>query len=96
MLPSFNRLIDNGSHYTRKPPQSLRGLIPVNQPPVKKKDKALKYYAEAVKNYFVMNGISNGRIVVVGNGSSNPVVDNDTDEHRAMNRRTDVSFKIIE
>lgn len=52
--------------------------------------------AEAVKNYFVMNGISNGRIVVVGNGSSNPVVDNDTDEHRAMNRRTDVSFKIIE
>ena len=52
--------------------------------------------AEAVKNYFVMNGISNGRIVVVGNGSSNPVVNNDTDEHRAMNRRTDVSFKIIE
>lgn len=33
-----------------------------------------------------MNGISNGRIVVVGNGSSNPVVDNDTDEHRAMNK----------
>ena len=52
--------------------------------------------AEAVKNYFVMNGISNGRIVVVGNGSSNPVVDNDTEEHRALNRRTDVSFKIIE
>lgn len=36
------------------------------------------------------------RIVTVGNGSSNPVVDNDTEEHRAMNRRTDVSFKIIE
>ena len=52
--------------------------------------------AETVKNYFVMNGISADRIVVVGNGSSNPVVDNDTDEHRAMNRRTDVSFKIIE
>ena len=52
--------------------------------------------AEAVKNYFIMNGISADRIVTVGNGSSNPVVDNDTEEHRAMNRRTDVSFKIIE
>ena len=40
MLPSFNRLIDNGSHYTRKPPQSMRGRIPVNQPPVKKKDQS--------------------------------------------------------
>ena len=43
-----------------------------------------------------MNSISADRIVIVGNGSSNPVVDNDTEEHRAMNRRTDVSFKIIE
>lgn len=52
--------------------------------------------AETVKNYFIMNGISADRIVVIGNGSSNPVVDNDTEENRAMNRRTDVSFKIIE
>ena len=52
--------------------------------------------AEAVKNYFIMNGIQADRIVVVGNGSSNPIVENDTEEHRAMNRRTDVSFKIIE
>lgn len=52
--------------------------------------------AEAVKNYFIMNGISADRIVTVGNGSGNPIVENDTDEHKAMNRRTDVSFKIIE
>lgn len=52
--------------------------------------------ADAVKNYFIMNDISADRIVVVGNGSSNPIVENDTEEHRAMNRRTDVSFKIIE
>ena len=52
--------------------------------------------AEAVKNYFIMNGITADRIVTIGNGSSNPVVENDTEEHRAMNRRTDVSFKIIE
>lgn len=58
--------------------------------------KLSKQRAEAVKNYFIMNGISADRIVTVGNGSSNPIVPNDTDEHRAMNRRTDVSFKIIE
>lgn len=52
--------------------------------------------AEAVKNYFIMNGVSADRIVVVGNGSSVPIVENDTEEHRAMNRRTDVSFKCIE
>lgn len=52
--------------------------------------------AETVKQYFVLNGISADRIITVGNGSSNPVVENDTEEHKAMNRRTDVSFKCIE
>ena len=52
--------------------------------------------ANAVKKYFVMNGIPADRIITVGNGSSNPIVKNDTEEHKAMNRRTDVSFKIIE
>lgn len=52
--------------------------------------------AETVKKYFVMQGIDVNRIITVGNGSSNPMYPNDTDEHRALNRRTDVSFKIIE
>ena len=52
--------------------------------------------AETVKQYFILNGISADRIITVGNGSSNPVVENDTEEHRAMNRRTDVSFKCVE
>lgn len=65
--------------------------------PDDKYNKSLSYdRANAVANYFIMNGIKAERIHVIGNGSSNPVVDNDTDEHRAMNRRTDVSFKIIE
>lgn len=55
-----------------------------------------KQRAETVKQYFIANGISADRIIVVGNGSSNPIVENDTEEHRAMNRRTDVSFKCIE
>ena len=52
--------------------------------------------AEAVKKYFVMNGIDANRIVNIGNGSTNPVAPNDTEENKALNRRTDVSFKIIE
>lgn len=52
--------------------------------------------AETVKKYFTMAGIDANRIVVVGNGSSKPIVENDTEEHKAMNRRTDVSFKCIE
>lgn len=55
-----------------------------------------KQRAETVKQYFIANGISADRIIVVGNGSSNPIVENDTEEHKAMNRRTDVYFKIIE
>lgn len=55
-----------------------------------------KQRAETVKQYFIANGISADRIIVVGNGSSNPIVENDTEEHREMNRRTDVSFKCIE
>ena len=43
-----------------------------------------------------MNGIDANRIITVGNGSSNPVAPNDTEENKALNRRTDVSFKIIE
>lgn len=69
---------------------------PVSDPTDEYNIKLSAQRAEAVKQYFVMNGISPDRIVTVGNGSSNPVVDNDTEEHRAMNRRTDVSFKIIE
>ena len=58
--------------------------------------KLSKSRADTVKQYFVMNGIDANRIVTVGNGSSNPLYDNDTEEHRALNRRTDISFKIIE
>lgn len=65
--------------------------------PTDEYNKSLSFdRANAVANYFIMNGIDAKRIHVVGNGSSNPIVENDTDEHKAMNRRTDVYFKIIE
>lgn len=69
---------------------------PISDPLDEYNKKLSAQRAEAVKNYFIMNGISADRIVTVGNGSSNPVVENDTEEHKAMNRRTDVSFKVIE
>lgn len=55
-----------------------------------------KQRAETVKQYFVMNGIDADRIIVVGNGGIKPIAPNDTEENMQKNRRTDVSFKIIE
>lgn len=45
-----------------------------------------------VKNYLVKNGIHGSRITGKGYGASQPLVKNDTEEHRRMNRR--VEFKI--
>ncbi|MDL5050890.1 OmpA family protein [Oscillatoria amoena NRMC-F 0135] len=45
-----------------------------------------------VKSYLVKNGIHGSRITGKGYGASQPLVKNDTEEHRRMNRR--VEFKI--
>lgn len=55
-----------------------------------------KQRAETVKNYFVVNGINPDRIIVVGNGPDFPIGDPSTEDGARANRRTDVSFKIIE
>ncbi len=55
-----------------------------------------KNRAETVKQYFVLNGISADRIVTVGNGGTKPVAPNDSETNMQKNRRTDISFKIIE
>lgn len=69
---------------------------PTSDPEDKANKLLSQQRAETVKQYFILNGIPAERIIAVGNGSSNPVVANDTEEHKAMNRRTDVSFKCIE
>ncbi len=46
--------------------------------------------ATAVKDYMVSEGIDRGIIDASGEGESNPVADNSTDEGRALNRRVDV------
>ena len=46
--------------------------------------------AVAVMNYLIEKGISSDRLMAKGYGESAPVSDNDTDEGRAKNRRTEV------
>ena len=51
--------------------------------------------AQAVVDYLVKNGISNGRLVAKGYGKSRPIVSNDDEiDGRELNRR--VQFKIEE
>ncbi len=52
--------------------------------------------AETVKQYFIVNGINADRIISVGNGGTKPVAPNDTEENMQKNRRTDISFKLVE
>ena len=49
--------------------------------------------AKSCVEYIISKGISPSRIISKGYGESKPVVDNDTDENRQLNRR--VEFKIL-
>ncbi len=46
--------------------------------------------AESVRNALIANGIDGARLTAKGYGASRPVAPNDTDEHRALNRRTEM------
>jgi OOP family OmpA-OmpF porin len=49
--------------------------------------------AQSVVDALVAAGIDKGRLTAVGNGSSNPLVANDTPAHMALNRR--VEFHVL-
>ena len=49
---------------------------------------------EATLEFLVKRGIARSRLTSVGYGKRQPLVPNDSDEHRAMNRR--VEFKVTE
>lgn len=51
--------------------------------------------AQSVADYFIEKGISAERIIVTGNGDKKPIADIATDEGRALNRRTDIYFKVV-
>lgn len=46
--------------------------------------------AEVVRQALVDNGIAPERLSTKGYGSSRPLIENDTEEHRALNRRTEM------
>ena len=46
--------------------------------------------AEVVRKALVNNGINENRLTARGYGSTKPLVPNDSEEHRAMNRRTEM------
>jgi OmpA-OmpF porin, OOP family len=50
--------------------------------------------ADAIREYLIKKGISEGRVLAKGYGEKSPVAGNDTDAGRAKNRRTEV--KVIE
>lgn len=61
-----------------------RGAEPVNKTLSQKR-------ADAVRAYLVKNfNIETKRFVTVGKGSGNPVASNETEDGRALNRRTDI------
>lgn len=48
--------------------------------------------AESVKNYLVKKGIAAIRIKTAGKGDAEPIADNNTEEGRQQNRRTEIKF----
>ena len=48
--------------------------------------------AEAVADYLVQKGIARERITVISHGETRPVVPNDSDDNRALNRRVVLIF----
>jgi len=52
--------------------------------------------ARAVARYLQLRGVDSNRFIIVGNGIDRQIASNDTEEGRMMNRRTDVSFMIVE
>ncbi len=51
--------------------------------------------AKAVMQYLKYQGVDPTRMVVIGNGDSNPIASNDTADGKAANRRTDMFFKVV-
>ena len=46
--------------------------------------------AEVVRQALIAKGIDGARLTAKGYGATNPIHPNDTEEHRALNRRTEL------
>ena len=65
------------------------GSAAINQPLSERR-------AGHVRDFLVSNGVPSSRLTAVGYGSSNPVVANDTDANRALNRRVQLEISPTE
>ncbi|MBE5821982.1 MAG: transporter substrate-binding domain-containing protein [Clostridiales bacterium] len=54
-----------------------------------------KKRANSVARYLQSQGVDSSRLIIVGNGDTKPKGDNNTEEGKAINRRTDVFFKVV-
>jgi outer membrane protein OmpA-like peptidoglycan-associated protein len=54
-----------------------------------------RHRAQSVINYFVLQGISQSRLVAVGRGESEPRASNDTAAGRQLNRRVEIYVKPV-
>lgn len=54
-----------------------------------------KKRANSVARYLQSQGIDSSRLIIVGNGDTKPKGDNNTEEGKVLNRRTDVFFKVV-
>ena len=54
-----------------------------------------KKRANSIAKYLQAQGVDATRFIIVGNGDSNPIGDNNTEEGKAANRRTDIFFKVV-
>ncbi len=54
-----------------------------------------KKRANSVAKYLQSQGVDSSRFIIVGNGDTKPIGDNNTEAGKALNRRTDVYFKVV-
>ena len=54
-----------------------------------------RHRAQSVVNYFVLQGISQSRLVTVGRGESEPRATNETEAGRQLNRRVEIYVKPV-
>ncbi|MDE3271006.1 OmpA family protein [Pseudoalteromonas sp. G4] len=92
--PNFNDFVD---HIKTYPTTSItinaytdsKGSVEYNQWLSKRR-------AEAIKTNLIKNGISESRISIAFFGEANPVIDNNTEEHRQLNRRAVITASEVE
>ncbi|MGI8755784.1 MAG: OmpA family protein [Acidimicrobiales bacterium] len=92
--PAYFKVFDLGVAVLKLNPQAtmrIRGYTDDTGSPTLNKVLSERR-ASAAADYLVAHGIDRRRLTVIGFGPADPVVPNDSDEHRAENRRIEVDL----